>query len=83
MMEQFWVQAIVAFASMTLLDFIWAHYTIFLLEKRHILAGLAAGGIMLCNAIVVVGYVSNHWLILPTAAGAFTGTFLASKWRKS
>jgi hypothetical protein len=72
-------QVLYVFGSMVVLDFIWAHYTLFLLKKKAAGAGLAATAIMLCNAVVTIGYVDDHWMIIPTAVGAFVGTYAAIK----
>lgn len=74
-------QIVITFASMVLLDYIWAHYTIYLLHNKPIQAAISASGIMFATALVTILYVDNHWMIIPTAAGAFVGTYSALRWK--
>ena len=74
-------QIAITFASMVVLDYIWAHYTIYLLKNKPWGAGVSAALIMIANALVTILYVDDHWMILPTAAGAFVGTFAVLKWK--
>ncbi len=74
------MNAVLAFAAMFVLDFIWAKYTQFVVAKRHWLAGFAATAILLCNGAVTLLYVSDPLLLLFAAAGAFAGTVAAVKW---
>ena len=69
-----------AFGSMMMLDLIWVKYTHALMQYRAGAAGIWAAGIAVCMAIVTITYVSNPWMIIPTAAGAFCGTYIATKW---
>ena len=74
-------QAIICFLSMVVLEYIWAHYTIYLMQNKPALASLAAMGITVANAVVTIFYVDDHWLIVPTMLGAFVGTYAAIKWK--
>jgi hypothetical protein len=76
-------QAILAFGSMFILDFVWAHYTLHLVQKNASLAGVYALAITVCNAVVTIMFVADHWLIIPTAMGAFVGTYVAIKTNNS
>ena len=73
------IEVLLAFFGMVALDFVWARYTITLIKKHHAVSGTYAAIIMLLNGVVVVTYVSNPWMILPAAAGAFVGTFIGGK----
>ncbi len=76
------IASTIAFGCMMVLDFIWAHYTLYLVQKRAALAGLFASGIALCNGVVIILVAANWEMIVPTALGAFVGTFYAIKWAK-
>jgi hypothetical protein len=77
------VEWIVAFAVMAITDICWAKYT-----------ASAAGGsnpkkaanwavaLFLLGGIAVVGYTANPVLLLPSAAGAWVGTFLGVRMSK-
>jgi uncharacterized membrane protein YfcA len=75
-------QILLSFFGLVVLDFVWARYTITLVKKQAITSGGYAATIMLLNGIVTLTYVSNPWMILPAAAGAFVGTYLGGKLEK-
>lgn len=72
-------QILMAFGSMALLDLIWVKYTHATVQRRAIAAGIWAMGIAFCVAVVTLNYVNNQWMIIPTVAGSFVGTYLAVK----
>lgn len=69
----------IVFTIAAMLDFVWAIYT------RHIVArnaGLAAFWAMIVAALIgvnTISYTENNWLLVPAAAGAFVGTYLATR----
>jgi hypothetical protein len=72
-----------SFGSMVLLDMIWVKYTHALIQHRALAAGAWAAGIAICMAVITINYVDNAWMIIPTMAGAFVGTYVATKWEGS
>ena len=66
-----------AFIGMVVVDFIWGQYIARITRKEAIPASFLAFWLVLTNALVVVGYTENHWLIIPTALGAVAGTYLS------
>jgi hypothetical protein len=74
-------QALLTFVSMVALDVVWANYTLSLVAKKAVLASFFASAILLFNSAVVLSYVDHPVMILPAMAGAFVGTFAATKWR--
>jgi hypothetical protein len=73
-------QIIMAFVSMFLMDVVFALYTKSVIKNRPTMAGLYAAGIMLCNTVMVINVVDNHWMVIPVALGAFAGTWTAVRW---
>ena len=72
-------KSLLAFSGMVALDFVWARYVISL-NKKHIAVGSSyAAAIMLLNGVVTLTYVSDPWMILPAAAGAFEAESLAAR----
>ena len=69
-----------SFGSMMLLDLIWVKYTHAMMQHRPLAAGIWAAGIALCMAVITLNYVENAWMIIPTAVGAFAGTYIATRW---
>lgn len=75
-------QIIYSFFAMVLLDVVWAAYTLKVQGKKPALAGMYASAIMIINAIVTISYVTEPWMLLPVAAGAFVGTYLGVRYLK-
>jgi hypothetical protein len=67
---------------MTALDFVWAHYIAAVHDKRPIMSAVLSAAMVGLNSLVVLSYSDNHWMVPPTVAGAFVGTYL-SVWRQS
>ena len=65
------------FTALTVLDFVWARYTYAMTNKKTLRAGGYAAMIIGLGGFATISYTSNHWLLLPAAAGAFCGTVLA------
>lgn len=68
------------FAAMFALDFVWAYYTKAITRHAPFAASNWAIVVTVFSAIAQIGYVENHWLVLPAALGAFAGTYSAMKW---
>ena len=84
MMDTLWTvnllyEIAVSFISMTLLDLIWVKYTHAMMQHRALAAGSWAMGITLCMTVMTITFVSNPWMIIPTVAGSFVGTYIATK----
>ncbi len=74
---------VASFTTMAVLDLVFAGYTFYLIEKNALAASLFASAITLCYIIVTLLYVDDHWMAIPTVAGAFVGTFAAVKLKTS
>lgn len=70
-----WLPWLGCFAIAAVLDFVWAAYIRTIADKAALRAGLWAVAIILLGGINAIGYIQNHWLLLPIAAGAFVGTY--------
>lgn len=68
-----------AFAAMVASDFLYAEYTKAVARGKIFWAAGAAMAMVFTNALVVLTYVSNPWVLLAVAAGAFTGTTLSMR----
>ena len=62
--------------GMALWDFLCALYVLAVGKKQAVKSGLLAAGMYAVSALVIIEVVQANWLILPTCAGAFIGTFL-------
>ncbi len=75
------IVALLVFAVMVALDFVWAHYT-FAMTSGHILkSGLTAALIILLSGTAQIEYTHTPLMLAPAALGAAVGTMLAV-WRK-
>lgn len=72
--------AFTVFALMMLTDVVWARYTSYVAAKRPGAAAAASVGIILCGGLVTLAFVSNPWMLVPEALGAWCGTYLSVWW---
>lgn len=71
------LQGIATFVAMAVLDYVWAYYTRAIADKQAKKASGHAGAIVALNALVVLSYADNPWMIAPAVAGAVVGTYLS------
>lgn len=76
------ISTLIVFVAMTVVDFLYGRYTIATAERKAAPASAWASGIIIANAVVVIEYVGNHWLIPVAAAGSALGTYLSIKTKK-
>lgn len=74
--------ALIVFAAMVVVDFMWARYLITATAGKAMQSSLWAVGIILANSLVVIEYTTSHWMILAAAAGSFVGTYVSIKLKK-
>lgn len=67
------------FLGMVVIDLIYAIYTKQIQKDNAVFASFSATAIYIINALVVIGFVNNMWLIIPAGLGAFVGTYLGVK----
>jgi hypothetical protein len=77
-----WLNALIVFVAMTVVDFFYGRYTIAAAERKAISASIWGTGIIFANSVVVIEYVNNHWLILAAAVGSALGTYISIKTKK-
>lgn len=70
---------LIVFGAMFVLDFVWAFYTKAIQKHRALASANWAVMILIFNGIAQIGYIGDPWLLLPAAAGAFGGTYLAMR----
>lgn len=71
------IQAALAFGAVAALDFVWAKYTYAMTARQPWLAGTYAGAIFALGGVAAISYVANPWMLIPSVAGAFVGTWVA------
>lgn len=70
---------LIAFTALFLVDIFWTRYVQCVQNKQALSGAVWAVLLFVFGAVAVSGYVTNPWLIIPSAMGAFTGTFVAIK----
>lgn len=70
---------LVMFLVMLVLDWIWAKYNQATTRKQPWTASFYAVAIYLLGALGTLSFIDNKWLLIPACAGAFVGTFIATK----
>jgi hypothetical protein len=71
------VSWIIAFFALFLTDVCWAKYVTQVQSGAAFASSLWASALFLFGAVAVVAYTTNPWLLIPSAAGAFVGTYVS------
>ncbi len=64
------------------LDFVFARYTKATAQDKPMAASVWATSILLFTGYVTISYTQDPWMLVPSAAGAFVGTYAAVWWEK-
>lgn len=70
--------ALGVFAAYLVIDFAWALYTKHVTANNGMTAGLLSAVIVVLNGVGTIGFTTNHWMLVPAAAGAVLGTWIVS-----
>jgi hypothetical protein len=62
------------------LDLAWSIYTRHLVARRAGPAAFWSAIIILNVGLNTIAYTENHWLLLPSASGAFVGTYISTRY---
>ena len=71
-----WMQVALAFGSMFTVDLFNAIYIKHIQQDNAWLTATASVTIFLIFSVAVIGYVDNHWLLIPACLGGFSGAYL-------
>jgi len=74
--------AVVIFFMTAIADSIWAKYIETAAAGQALPAAFWSCMIFTFGAGVTIGYVNNHWMLIPVLLGSFAGTYLTIKLRK-
>lgn len=69
--------ALVVFMCTVIADIAWTRYTLAVTQRRPHVAAAWSAAIILIGAVTVIAYTDNPLYVLPAAAGAYVGTWLA------
>ncbi len=71
------LHAALVFISAAVLDWVWAFYTREVARVRPVHAAAWAIAIILCGVVSIDALIDSRWFVIPQAAGAGLGTYLA------
>lgn len=75
------VSYLVTFLAVFAIDIFYVYYLKSVQENKPIKSSLLAVVLATISGIAVINYTTNHWLLIPAAAGAFVGTYAGMKLR--
>jgi len=74
-----WIQI---FLGLVIVDVLYAIYTKQVQKDNAFYSSISASAIYIINALIVIGFVNDIWLLIPAALGAFVGTYIGVKINK-
>ena len=76
MFDSLLLNAVLAFLSMFIVDFVNAIYIRHIQNDSAIASASTSVFIFLVHSVAIIGYVGNNMILIPAGLGAFVGTFL-------
>lgn len=70
---------LLVFVLACVVDWIWSMYIKTTAHGQTLASSIYASLVVLAGAAITIFYVSDHWLVVPAAAGAFVGTWVSHK----
>ena len=70
------LEYIIVFLSMFVVDVFYAIYLKSIENNKPIFASFMATIVFFVASIATIGYIDNHWLLVPACMGAFAGTWV-------
>jgi Na+/melibiose symporter-like transporter len=74
---------ILTFFAVFFTDIFYTYYLKSIQEEKALNASIWAATVFVVACVAVINYTTNHWLLIPAAAGAFCGTFVGMNLRRS
>jgi hypothetical protein len=75
-----WLTAGMVFVVYVVFDILYALYVLCVSRRQAIASSLISSVLYSLGAFGVMTYLQNAWYVIPLAAGAFLGTFVAVKY---
>jgi uncharacterized membrane protein YfcA len=76
------LEYVVTFFSLFFTDIFYVYYLKSVQEGKALKASCWSVVIFLIACVALINYTTDHWLLLPAAAGAFLGTYVGMIIRK-
>ena len=70
-----------AFFAMFLTDVLYAYYVQAVQTSQALQASMWAAILYILGGIVVIGYINNPWILIPSVLGAFAGTYVGVRYK--
>ena len=77
--SNFMIAWLLTFISVFVINIAYARYFKALQKDKAILASGWSASINLVAGSVAIGYIENHWLLIPSCIGSFAGTWAGMK----
>lgn len=71
------IKWVAVFTATVIADWLWARWAMATTSRRAFGAALLSGAIIICGGFTTIEFTRDPWLLLPAAAGAFAGTWIA------
>lgn len=71
---------IITFLALFVTDICWAVYVTKVKDEQPLKASLWSVFLFMSGSVAVIGYTSDHWLLIPAGFGAFAGTYAGVWW---
>ena len=78
-----WWIATFLFVLIMITDALYSLWMIAVHERKPFMAAIHSSLIYVLGAFATIGYVENHWYLVPIAMGGGIGSFLATKYKKA
>jgi hypothetical protein len=77
------IDYITTFFAIFLLDVVYTYYLRCVSDNNVLGASFWSVACYILGSVAVINYTTNHWLVIPAIAGAFSGTFVGMKIKKN
>lgn len=76
------LEYITTFFALFFTDIFYTYYLRSVIHNQPLKASMWAVVVFLLACVAVINYTTNHWLLIPAAIGAFSGTYVGMIIRK-
>jgi uncharacterized membrane protein YfcA len=77
------LEYVVTFFAVFATDLIYVYFVRSIQNNQPLQAGLWSVVVTFTASVAVINYTQDHWALIPALLGAFSGTWVGMKYRKS
>lgn len=70
------LDATISFFALFFTDIFYTYYLKYVTENKPFLASMWAVIVYAAASVAFINYIENHWLLIPSFAGSFAGTYV-------